>query len=166
MNSARFERLLRQHKDAVYRQMVRVCSHREDAEDALAQAMMLAFRAADKLESESAFRSWIGTIGKRVCTRMRSHPKVLQALEFAEERDLIADAVPEMELAVMKGCVRDALDGLPAIYRDVYRLVELEERTVPEVAEQLGISTAAAKSRLLRAREIMRDRLDGSLCGR
>lgn len=159
------ERLIIQHKDSVYRQMVRVCNHREDAEDALAQAMMLAFRSAESLESEAAFRAWIGTIGKRVCTRMRSHPAMLQVMEYANDRSLIEEAAPEMELAVMKGCVVAAIEHLPAHYREIYRSVEIEERTVKQAADQLGISEAAAKSRLLRARAMVRDRLDRSICG-
>jgi len=78
---------------------------------------------------------------------------------------MVDDHVGEMEMAVLKGCVLEAYEGLPLIYRDVYRLAELEERTVKETAEQLGISEAAAKSRLLRAREMVRTRLDGSVCG-
>jgi DNA-directed RNA polymerase specialized sigma24 family protein len=68
MSRLGFEGQVRLHKDAVYRQMIRVCNHREDAEDALATALLLAFKSYDRLESDEAFRTWLGTIGKRVCT--------------------------------------------------------------------------------------------------
>ncbi|MFZ4508457.1 MAG: RNA polymerase sigma factor [Fimbriimonas sp.] len=164
MKPAKFESLVRQHKDAVYRQMVRVCGHREDAEDALASALMLAFRSADQLSSDAAFQTWLGTIGRRVCTRMRSHPSIHRALEYADEHGIVDDHVNEFDLEILKRCVRDAVEDLPDIYRPVYVKCELDESTVPEAAAELGISHAAAKSRLLRARAIVRERLDRSVC--
>ncbi|MBS1700242.1 MAG: sigma-70 family RNA polymerase sigma factor [Armatimonadetes bacterium] len=164
MDSTRFEKLVNEHKDAVYRQMVRVCNHREDAEDALATALMQAFRAYDKLESDEAFRTWLATIGRRVCSRMRSHSGIQTAFEYAEEHDLVADNKSEFELAVLKGCVKDAVNELPEIYKDIYQKCEIEEKTVIEAAEELGITHNAAKSRLLRARVIVREKLDQSVC--
>lgn len=144
--------------------MVRVCSHREDAEDALATALMYAFQAYDKLESDEAFRTWLGTIGKRVCTRMRSHAGIQTAFEYAEEHDLIDLDKSEFEMAVLKGCVKDAIEDLPNIYKDIYLACELNEKSVVEAAKELGISHNAAKSRLLRARALVRDKLDRSIC--
>lgn len=164
VDAERFERLVNEHKDSVYRHMVRVCGQREDAEDALATALMHAFKAADKLSSEAAFRSWISTIGRRVCTRMRYHPAIEQALEFAEERGLTLGDDVNFDMAILKGCVREAVTALPETYRTVYELCEIEEKTVPEAAEELGISVAAAKSRLLRARAMVREQLDTSVC--
>jgi RNA polymerase sigma-70 factor (ECF subfamily) len=164
MQSSKFESLVRKHKDAVYRQMARVCGNKEDAEDALASALMLAFRASDQLASDEAFRTWLSTIGKRVCTRMRNHPSIQKTLEYAEEHDLVDRGVGEFDLAVLKGCVRDAVEALPEVYRAIYVKCELDEATVPEAAKELGISHAAAKSRLLRARAIVREKLDRSVC--
>jgi len=164
MEEARFDALVRKHKDSVYRQMVRVCHHKEDAEDALATALLLAFSAAKQLSSETAFRAWLGTIGKRVCTRMRSHPAIQNTLEYAEEHGLLNTVASDFDLAILKGCVREAVDKLPEIYRDVYLKCELEEATVPQAALDLGITHSAAKSRLLRARTIVRENLDGSIC--
>ncbi len=164
VDQGRFEQLVNKHKDAVYRQMIRVCNHREDAEDALATALMHAFKAYDRLESDDAFRSWLGTIGKRVCTRMRSHAGIQTAFEYAEEHDLIDENKSEFDLAVLKGCVKDAIEELQPIYRDIYIACELNEKSVVEAAEELHISHNAAKSRLLRARAMVRDMLDRSVC--
>lgn len=164
MDATRFEKLVNQHKDSVYRQMARVCSHREDAEDALATALMLAFQSADRLSSEEAFRSWLSTIGRRVCTRMRSSPSMQPVLELAEDLKVINNDPEPFEMEVLKGCVQEAVNDLPEIYREVYQACEIEERTVPEVAEGLGLSVAATKSRLLRARAMVRERLDHSIC--
>ena len=164
MSADRFERLVNQHKDAVYRQMVRVCTHREDAEDALGTALLQAFKAYEQLESDDAFRGWLGTIGKRVCTRMRSHANIQTAFEYADERDLIAPEKSEFELAVLKGCVNDAIEELPDLYKGIYIRCELNENSVPEAAKALGITHNAAKTRLLRARAFVRNRLDHSIC--
>lgn len=159
-----FEKLVQKHKDSIYRQMLRVCSHKEDAEDALSTAILLAFKSASSLKSEDAFRSWVGTIGTRVCGRMRSHKGIQVAWDYAKEEHLIDEKGAPFEFEMLKGCVADALSALPTVYRDVYEMCELEEKSVPEAADQLGISLSAAKSRLLRARTIVRERLDQSIC--
>lgn len=159
-----FESLVREHKDAVYRQMVRVCGHREDAEDALANALLLAFKASDQLSSDKAFRTWLGTIGTRVCRKMRHHPAMEATLEYAETRNLVDAHGEDFDLAIVKGCVKDAVATLPELYQRVYNLCELEERSVAEAAAELRITPAAAKSRLLRARKLIREHLDHSIC--
>ena len=165
MQTEDFERLVNEHKDGIYRQMLRVCMHRQDAEDALATALMHAFSSADQLKTSDAFRSWVGTIGRRVCAKMRRHPRIEQVFDYALEQDLVSPGEDDMDLEVMRGCVRDAFQSLPAIYQEIYQRCELEETPVNEAAVAVGISHAAAKSRLLRARALMREQLDRSICG-
>ncbi len=57
-----FERLSHQHKDAVYRQMVRVCGNREDAEDVLIEALLKAYRSLGDLAAPEAFRAWLAAL--------------------------------------------------------------------------------------------------------
>ncbi|HMS55003.1 MAG TPA: sigma-70 family RNA polymerase sigma factor [Fimbriimonadaceae bacterium] len=165
MDPSRFEALVLKHKDSIYCQMARVCGHREDAEDALANALLLAFKASAKLTSEKAFRSWLCIIAKRVCLRMRSHPSFRATMQYAEEHDLLSSDAKELELVILKRCVNEAIEALPKILVSVYRLCELDEKSVIEAASELGISPAATKSRLLRARKLVRDHLDNSICG-
>ncbi len=160
------ERLVRMHRNAVYRQMVRVCSNQDDAEDALAQAVLQAFQAADQLREDQNFRAWLGTIARRVCAKMRGNDRLRNALQYAEDHDLIPEQSDEMELAVMKGCIREAVDALSDTYRDIYVMCDIQGMGVEEAARKLGITHAAAKSRLLRARGIIAHELDGSICGR
>lgn len=161
-----FEDLVNQHKDAVYGQMLRVCGHREDAEDALATAMLHAFKAYQQLESDEAFRAWLSTIARRVCTRMRGHRGIDHVVEFAEHHGLVDESVSEFDIAVLKGCVQEAIDSMPLIYREIYTACELDEVTIADAAKQIGISVGAAKSRLLRARAFVRQALDQSICAR
>ena len=160
-----FERLMNRHKDAVYRQMVRVCRNKEDAEDALAEALFGAYKALDRLRSEEAFRVWLGTIGRRVCLRMKRTDRFGPLLDFVD-LDQPSAGTPETEVALkqMKVCVQEAVMALPEIYRDTYVLREIEERPAEEVATMLGQSVASIKSRLHRARKMVREHLDRSLC--
>jgi len=62
-----FEALANEHKDAVYRQMIRACGSREDAEDVLVEALLKAYRNLDQLRDSVALRSWLAQIARRVC---------------------------------------------------------------------------------------------------
>lgn len=163
MEATRFERLVAEHKDAVYRQMARVCSGREDAEDALATALMLAYQSLHQLKDETAFRGWLAMIGRRVCSRMRQHPKMQEVWDYAESHDLVNEE-ESLEMEVLKGCVKQAIAELADGYREVYEACEIEEHSLAHVAKELGITEAAAKSRLYRARVMVREQLDHSIC--
>lgn len=160
MDFQRLERLLVKHKDAVYRQMVRVCGNKDEAEDALASAILAALRTQSEIADEEAFSSWLSTIGRRICARMHRRPAFAPIIEEISVSD---DPVIEME--VMKSCVREALDGLPVTMKQIYIDCEIDEIPIEEAAMKGGISLAAAKSRLHRARKIVRARLDRSICG-
>ncbi|MBL8059192.1 MAG: sigma-70 family RNA polymerase sigma factor [Chthonomonas sp.] len=166
MESSQFELMVEEHKDAVYRQMTRVCNGREDAEDALATAIMLAFQSLHQLKDEGAFRGWLAMIGRRVCSRMRQHPKMQEVWEYADAHQLIDRDAEPFEMEVLKGCVKQAVEELDESYRQVYEACEIEEHSLADAAKQLGITEAAAKSRLHRARAMVRDRLDHSICAR
>ena len=60
-----FDELAEAHKDAVYRQMIRACGNREDAEDVLVEALLKAYRSLDQLRDQGAFRAWLARIGRR-----------------------------------------------------------------------------------------------------
>ncbi|HEX4309286.1 MAG TPA: sigma-70 family RNA polymerase sigma factor [Acidobacteriaceae bacterium] len=157
-----FEGLTNQHKDAVYRQMLRVCGNREDAEDVLIEALLRAWRHIDSLESAATFRAWLAQIARRVCFRVRRREALLP-LEEMPEFDAAATAPgPEEQTAAaeMKSIVLGALAALPPAYRKVYELRDIEEKSGEEAAQQLGITLAAVKSRLHRARSMMRQSLD------
>lgn len=160
-----FETLTNQHKDAVYRQMLRVCGNREDAEDVLVEALLRAWKSIDRLESAEAFRAWLAQIGRRVCYRVRRREALLPLVEMPEFEAAATGPNPEQERAAaeLKEMMHSALEGLPAEYRRVYEMRDLEEMRGEDVAQTLGISLTAMKSRLHRARAMVRARLDESL---
>ncbi len=167
-----FERLAARHKDAVYRQMVRACGNPDDAEDALAEALLRAHQAMGSLREPEAFQGWLAQIARRVCGRMRRRERLapLLALSALEGEGLeIADPGPgleaELEGKELRSCVAEALGALDEPYRQAYLLRDVDGLSGEEAAERLGISLAALKSRLHRARKAVRERLDLSLCG-
>lgn len=164
------ERLINRHKDAVYRQMIRTCGNREDAEDALADALIAAVKASDQLRDPSNFQAWLARIGTRACVRIKIRDRLTQFTPLAELeargfeiRDDQVGPDREMEMASLKDCVLGALDTLPATYREVYVRREISGEKAEDVARELNVSLAAVKSRLHRARDMMREALDGGL---
>ena len=168
--SVDFDTLARQHKDAVYRQMIRVCGNREDAEDVLIEALLKAYRHLDQLRESAAFRAWLAQIAKRVCWQLKERESLLPLLQLSvledEGREVPGpEPPPDVQLArqQMKQLLYEAIDRLPALYRPVYELCDVEDLPGSEVAQRLGISQAAMKSRLHRARDLVRVHLDAAL---
>ncbi|HTQ08944.1 MAG TPA: RNA polymerase sigma factor [Fimbriimonadaceae bacterium] len=165
------ETLFNRHRDAVYRQILRVChGHREDAEDALAEALLAALRASAELREERSFRAWLTTIATRVCLRMRRSDLVeLVRLSLPEISDLVASNGPlpdeEAELREFKEFALRVPSMLSTRYRAAYIEVDLNGCSIQEMARRCGITVAAAKSRLRRARKMVRARLDSVVTG-
>lgn len=165
-----FEALTRQHKDSVYRQMIRTCGNREDAEDVLVEALVKAYRHLDQLRDSAAFRAWLTQIAKRVCWQLKEREALLPLLQLStlddEGRELpSAEPTPELITArrQMKQLFDNAVASVPSQYQSVYQMRDIEDRPGDEVARTLGISIAAMKSRLHRAREMVREHLDAAL---
>jgi RNA polymerase sigma-70 factor, ECF subfamily len=165
-----FEALTKQHKDAVYRQMIRVCGNHEDAEDVLIEALLKAHRHLDQLRDSAAFRTWLARIGKRVCWQLRARESLLPLLQLSalegEGLEIAgSEPGPESQLArrQMKKLLGEAVAALPGEFRAVYEMRDIEGRRGDEAAAALGITRAAMKSRLHRARGLVRAHLDAAL---
>ena len=164
---SKFETLAAQHKDRVYRQMIRVCGNREDAEDVLVEALLKAYRNLDQLRDAGAFRPWLAQIAKRVCWQLKEREALLPLMQLSaledEGREIVSKG-PALDAQVETGRMKDLLDQairqLPPLYLEVYRMRDIEELPGDEVAQKLGISPAAMKSRLHRARQLVREQLD------
>lgn len=158
-----FETLANEHKDAVYRQLIRMCGNREDAEDALVEALLKAYRNLAQLREASAFRSWLAQIGRRVCWQLKQREALLPIVQLsAMEADGVelesGDEAPDVHAALqeMKQLLLNAVASLPEAERAVYELRDLHEVSGEETAARLRISVAAVKSRLHRARKKVR----------
>jgi RNA polymerase sigma-70 factor (ECF subfamily) len=167
-----FETLVNEHKDAIYRQMLRVCGNREDAEDVLIEALLKAYCSVDQLRDSASFRAWLAQIARRVCWQLKEHEALLPLMQLSELEDAglaLADkaAVPEEIAAAtqMRQFLMNAVAQLRPEFREVYELRDLEELPGEEVATRLGISLTAMKSRLHRARSMVRERMESALAG-
>lgn len=162
-----FEELANQHKDAVYRQMLRVCRNHADAEDVLMEALLKAYRSLGQLRETAAFRAWLGQIARRLCWQMREREALAPLLQLSvmenEGMELASqNEPPDVEVArrEMKALLWQAIEALPQEAREMYMLRDVEEMSGEEVATKLGITVPAMKSRLHRARQAVRERLD------
>jgi RNA polymerase sigma-70 factor, ECF subfamily len=165
-----FDELANEHKDAVYRQMLRVCGNQADAEDVLMEALLKAFRSLGQLREAASFRAWLAQIARRLCWQLREREAMAPLLQLSAMEDegmqLASTEEPvDVELArrEMKDLLWQAVNELPPDAREVYVLRDVEDLSGEEVAKRLGITLAAMKSRLHRARRAVREKLDRSL---
>jgi RNA polymerase sigma-70 factor (ECF subfamily) len=162
-----FEELANEHKDAVYRQMLRVCGNHADAEDVLMEALLNAYRSLGQLREAAAFRAWLGQIARRLCWQLRAREAMAPLLQLSAMEDEGVELASPGEAAdvalarrEMKALLWQAINELPPESREMYLLRDVEEMSGEAVAKKLGITLAAMKSRLHRARQTVRERLD------
>jgi RNA polymerase sigma factor (sigma-70 family) len=151
---AALERLLAVCRPDVRRYAQRHCLL-SDVDDAVQEALLAVSRHLRSLRAAAAFSGWLIRIVQRECRRLgrvalRYDPYDEAALEaWLGTR---SDDSLRHELA-------QALEALPPHYREVVLLRDFEELAIREMAERLGLSVPATKSRLHRARELMREYL-------
>lgn len=163
------DKLIRAHKDAVYRQLYRMCGSREDAEDVLSESLMRAYRAIGQLEDPEKFRGWLVQIGRRTCGKLKKKESLAPLIALAEEdleRLPAPDRLDQEDRTLeqeLKSCLLSAYESLPTGYQDAYRLRDIDGLTAEQASAQLGITIPNLKSRLHRARAALRAAVDRSL---
>lgn len=137
----------------------RTCSTTEDAEDAVQIALWQLYRRIGALRTVATFATWLFRIVERECYRLYRGRKYSESLD-----DLAPDDMPSAPLVPtdLKLDLVRALERLTPPYREVLILRDVHELTAPEVAAQLGLSLEAVKSRLHRARTMVREQLMSS----
>ena len=154
-DAAALDRLLSVSQPDLLRFARRTCRNAEDAEDAVQTALWQLHRRIGTLRVIAAFASWLFRIVERECRRLLGLQRDSVPLEAVPEAVLAIDPIPS-------GLRRDLgamIAALPEAYRTVLVLRDIEELSAPEAAAQLGLSAEAVKSRLRRARELLRERL-------
>ncbi|MEO8314975.1 MAG: RNA polymerase sigma factor [Pseudomonadota bacterium] len=129
--------------------------HVSDVDDAVQESLLMISRKIKGLKSAAAFSSWLFTVIKRECHRL------LRAMFKHEPLD--DERAEEQLLARTDDALRvdlvHALESLPAHYLEMVLLRDFEELTIAEIAQRLDEPTGAVKSRLHRARELVREYL-------
>jgi RNA polymerase sigma factor (sigma-70 family) len=152
--AAAVERLLVVCQPDLRRFARRTCSSGEDAEDAVQIALWQLYRKIGALRA-ATFATWMFRIIERECYRLFRVRSRLQALDDSLDKMLQQEPLP----VELRRDLTAAIAALPPIYREVLILRDIDELTAPEAAEYLKISIDAVKSRLHRARQMMREHL-------
>jgi RNA polymerase sigma-70 factor (ECF subfamily) len=168
-DTAALEALIERHQSRVFRFATRMCRNSEDARDVLQETLLAMARTIGRFRGESSVSTWLFAIARSFCLKSRRRrsgapAEVLSIEAEAREATLaLADEAPGPDRAVERrevaSAVGAALDLLDPKHREVLLLRDMEELTAPEVAEVLGLSVEAVKSRLHRARTALRERL-------
>jgi RNA polymerase sigma-70 factor, ECF subfamily len=168
-----FELLVRKHERRVFRVTLAVLGNIEDAEEAMQDAFVKAFRHLGQFRRESRFTTWLTRIAVNEALQKRQTRKGSVSLDdsrsieeqFVPRRFETWRADPEKLYGKqeLRNIIENAIRSLPAIYREAFVLRDIEEMSAEEAAEAVGITVAALKSRLLRARLMIRETLAVSL---
>jgi RNA polymerase sigma-70 factor, ECF subfamily len=159
--------LLKQYQPHIYRFGMKMCRDPEDAQDVLQDTLFAAARAVHGFRGSSSVSTWLYAIARSFCIKKRRRrvfaPEVVsletEALRAQAARDKAPD--PERSLAhrELATALESAIASLEPEYREVLLLRDVEGLSAAEVAEVTGLSVAAVKSRLHRARGAVRGRL-------
>jgi RNA polymerase sigma-70 factor, ECF subfamily len=163
-----FEELVRRYGGRMLAVARRIVRDEEDARDVVQDALLSAFRALDRFEGGAQVGTWlhrivVNTALMRLRTRRRHPEEPIEQLlpAFTEDGHHVdpADQQPFpdalTERSELKAIVRDGVERLPAAYREVYLLRDVEEWSTEETAAALGITANAVKIRLHRARQAL-----------
>jgi RNA polymerase sigma-70 factor (ECF subfamily) len=166
-----YDTLVRKYERQLFRIAQHITQNREDAEDVMQDAFLKAYEKLDQFQGNSKFYTWLVRIAvneslmrlrKRRTGKMVSIDEDLQTEEGSMPRDF-ADWSPDPEQnyshAELAEILRKTIQGLPRGFRLVFALRDVEGLSTEETAETLGLSIPAVKSRLLRARLQLRERL-------
>jgi RNA polymerase sigma-70 factor (ECF subfamily) len=163
------ETLLERHQERVYRFGMKMCRDPEDAKDVLQDTLLAMARGVRDFRGASSISTWLYTIARSFCIKKRRRSQFAPEDERSLETDLAAEAKqlaahgadPGEALAgkEVERALERAIAALEPSYREVLVLRDVEGLTAPEVAEVLGVSVQAVKSRLHRARLEVRERV-------
>jgi RNA polymerase sigma-70 factor (ECF subfamily) len=167
-----FDELVRRYRDKVYRLSYKILRHEDDAAEALQDAFLSAFRGIRNFKSESTFSTWLYRIATNASLmKYRKRRDGMVSLDQPQSRD--SESGEAMQLpdwstqpldelldSELDTVLREGVDLLPEDDREVFVKRDIVGLSNQEVAEELGLTVAAVKSRLHRARMKLRDRLN------
>ena len=170
-DDAAFAGLVEQYQRKIYRLARNITQNAEDAEDLLQDAFLKAYTNLGKFHGDSKFYTWIVRIAvnealmklrKRRGDKMVSLDEEIELGEESVTREIaVWDGNPEQTYSQeeMRKLLDDAIQSLKPTFRSVFQLRDVEELSTEETAEALELSVPEVKSRLLRARLQLRERL-------
>ena len=165
-----FDELVNRYEGKIFRLTKNITGNHEDAEDAMQEAFLKAFAHLQDFKGDSRFYTWLVRIAaNEALMRLRKRkPNQFSLDEPIEgENDLMPRELEEWRpnpeqsyaQAELQNIVSEVIERLEPEYRIVFVLRDVEELSTQETADTLGISIPAVKSRLLRARLKLREKL-------
>jgi RNA polymerase sigma-70 factor, ECF subfamily len=166
-----FGELVRKYEGKIFRLAQHVTQNREDAEDVLQETFLKAYEHLDQFQGNSKFYTWIVRIAVNQALMKLRRRKTDRSVSLDEAIDTGEDTVvreiaawdPDPEQRYTQEELREILDSavqsLAAPYRSVFVLRDVEDLSTEETADALNLSVPAVKSRLLRARLQLREKL-------
>jgi RNA polymerase sigma-70 factor, ECF subfamily len=166
-----FSELVTRYQSKIYRLAKHITQNDEDAEDVLQEAFLKAYEHLDGFQGNSKFYTWIVRIAvneslmklrKRRGDRTVPLDEPLDTGEETVKREIaVWEDNPEQQYSQeeLRGILDEAVQSLKPDFRTVFVLRDIEELSTEETADALGISIPAVKSRLLRARLALREKL-------
>jgi RNA polymerase sigma-70 factor, ECF subfamily len=166
-----FVELSARHSEMILRRTYRIVKNWQDAEDVLQESFMKAFVHLNAFEERSSFSSWLTRIAINsalmLLRKKRGHLEIstdamddeFGAWNFWGPRDSAESPESRCARREREELLKEAIRGLPPLLREVVQLSHGEDRSMQEIAQFLGISVSAVKSRLARARSALRTSL-------
>jgi RNA polymerase sigma-70 factor (ECF subfamily) len=170
-DSQLFHELIRPYERRVYVMALSFLHNEADAEDAAQEAFLKAFRNLSSFRGEAKFGTWLVSITlNEARSRIRRRDSIkMESLDeppddqgytspalLRDWKEIPSEALERKEIRVL---LQSAITALPLIYREVFQLRDIEQLSVNEAAAALGISIAAVKVRLHRARMMLQKKL-------
>lgn len=176
---AAFEALMRRYNRTLFRTARAILRDDAEAEDALQEAYLQAYRGMARYRGEARLSTWLARIvANEALMRLRKHarrsaivplhPGAAEDLNEIPETSMEHDPEAAARRAEMRKLLEERIDALPGAYRAVFMLRGVEEYSVEETAAILGIPEATVRSRFFRARSLMREGLASEIdvaCG-
>ena len=172
-----FYELIQPYERRVYSTAFAIVRNPADAEDVAQEAMLKAFKHLKQFRAEARFSTWLVqiTLNEARMRKRREHAEVMQPVtdhqdedgnytprDFADWREIPSETLERSEI---RQKLIEALASLGQKYREVFVLRDVQNLSIEETAKALGLSTASVKTRLLRARLMLRDLLTPGLNG-
>ena len=168
-----FYELVQPYERRVYAAALAILRNESDAEDVAQEAMLKALANIRQFRAEARFSTWLIqiTVNEALMRRRRERKGMVEGIDdrrdeegeytprdFADWREIPSEALERKEV---RQKLAQALASLDRKYREVFVLRDMEQLNIQETADALGISVASVKTRLLRARLMLRDLLAG-----
>jgi RNA polymerase sigma-70 factor (ECF subfamily) len=173
-----FHDLIRPCERSIYFLLLSLLKNETDAEDAAQETVIKVYQNLDKFRGDAQFRTWVLSIARneglgklRKIGSRREDSLDAETDESSGDytpailtswKEIPAEALEQKELGAI---LRQAIDGLPEIYRNIVLLRDIEEMDIRQTAAVLGISEASVKVRLHRARALLQRHLAPQLKG-